>query len=105
MIGHFTLAGRELINYAMDMAKVSIGQVYDSGSSFFVVTSVEMKGRLILVTGDIHDDDSILVGNIMGIGAMMALWPTLYLSSVFDSHTWGAFYREKLGKDSPKALA
>ena len=93
-----TLAGQEIKDYVHDCALLKVGEVRDGGSSFFVVTKIETVGKLVMVTGDIINDDEMLMDRRMGCGAVIGLWPDTYLTDVRQSHIWGAFYEKKLGE-------
>lgn len=75
---------------------VKVGQVYDSDSSFFVVTGIEYSNNMVFVTGDIVNDHERRADVVLGRSIMLAQFSTLYLESVLDSHIWGAFYKSKL---------
>ena len=75
---------------------VKVGQVYDSGGAFFVVTGIDFSTNMVFVTGDIINDDERKADVVLGRTIMLAQFHDLYLESVLDSHIWGAFYKSKL---------
>lgn len=81
--------------YDEELQGVKPGQVYDSGGSFFVVTSIEKENLIEYVIGDIISDDEMVFDEKLGRSAMFAVWSTKYLESVLDHHIWGAFYKER----------
>lgn len=91
-----SLCQEAMTEWLVTKDNVKVGQVYDSGGAFFVVTGIDHSTNMVFVTGDIINDDERKADFVLGRTIMLAQFSDLYLESVLDSHIWGAFYKSKL---------
>lgn len=92
-----TAVGHDI--YAWDCQKdmVAVGQVWDGGKDFFVITEIErVNERVTLITGDIINDDTITRGITLGRSAMLTRWPELYLNHIWENVNWRSFYKFRI---------
>lgn len=63
---------------------VKVGQVYDSDSSFFVVTGIEYSNNMVFVTGDIVNDHErrqmlFLAGRLCWRNSLPSIWKASWI--------------------------
>ena len=93
-----SIASEELAKYLIEKDQIKVGNVFDSDREFFVVTKVDIRNDIVLVTGDIITDHEWSRQITFGRSVLLALYPTKYLDSVWDNHIWGGFYDKSIAR-------